>query len=473
MKPPPRLTESLELLQKGGVPAEGLLAEAERRLDRLGPRDRTVCHRYRARGDADRAWWGVAYLTKANLAVLGEPLDCGSAILSGFRAPYEATAIARLRAAGATCLGATNMDEFAMGSSGETSVHGPVEHPFLAGCVCGGSSSGSAAAVARRLVPFALGSDTGGSVRQPAAYCGLVGLKPTRGRVSRHGLVAHASSMDTVGVLATTARDARLVLEIIEGPDGLDSTLRSDLPGLRARPVRVVGAIRPEPAHADADVVANFDATVAALHADGVQVTEVELPSLDVALGAYMVLAAAESASNLARYDGSLYGAREEAPGFFDSVRRTRTRGFGSEVKLRILLGTEVLRKDHTDNALPRARQVVDRLGREVDEALRGRDALLLPTVPDVAFELGSRLGDPIAMRAADRYTVLASLLGLPAVAVPTGQDDRGAPLSVQCVAAAGEDGRALALASRIEDLAGVRVLQDEFWWPRTGELAR
>jgi aspartyl-tRNA(Asn)/glutamyl-tRNA(Gln) amidotransferase subunit A len=473
LKPPHRLAESLRRLRRGSPAAEELLHEARERLDRLGPEDRMLRAHFEVAGDVDGDWWGISYLTKANIAIQDELLDCCSAMLEGFRAPYEATVTARLRRCGASCLGSTNMDEFAMGSSGETSIHGAVEHPFLPGRVCGGSSSGAAAAVARRLVPFALGSDTGGSVRQPAAYCGLVGLKPTWGRVSRYGLVAHASSMDTVGVLSLGVEDARLVLARIEGPDGRDATVRADLDALEPGAVRAVAAVEPPSGTVSDEVLDAFARTLESLRARGVSVRTVSLPSLGAALGAYTVLAAAETASNLARYDGSLYGPRLEAASFEDSLCRTRTAAFGTEVKLRILLGTEVLRKGHTENALGRARHVVGRLAEEVGEALRRCDGMLMPTVPDVAFDLSSRLADPLAMREADRFTVVASLLGLPAVAVPCGQDSRGAPLSVQCIAARGADGRALDLATEVEDVSGVRALQDESWWPGTEEGRR
>jgi aspartyl-tRNA(Asn)/glutamyl-tRNA(Gln) amidotransferase subunit A len=467
LKPPPGLAGLLHRLGSGQTDARTSLEEARARVDGLDSQDRTLRHRFDADGEPDREWWGVPFLTKANIAVLHQPLDCGSAILEGFRAPYEATVIARLRMAGASCLGATNMDEFAMGSSGETSINGTVEHPFLKGRVCGGSSSGSAAAVARGLVPFALGSDTGGSVRQPAAYCGLVGLKPTWGRVSRHGLVAHASSLDTIGVIAASVEDAALVLERIAGPDGLDSTVRTDIPPRGRRPIDTVGVLRTATETMSPEVMENLRQVNDALRASGIRVTEICLPALDSALAAYLVIAAAEAASNLARYDGSIYGARVEAVTYEESVRETRTRGFGPEVKLRILLGTEVLRQGHTANAPGRARQIVARLDRECAAVFADHDALLMPTVPDVAFGLGTRFADPLAMREVDRFTVGPSLLGLPAVAVPSGEDADGAPLSVQCIAARGQDDRALALAGLVEEAMGSRRLREQSWWPR------
>jgi aspartyl-tRNA(Asn)/glutamyl-tRNA(Gln) amidotransferase subunit A len=434
-------------------------------VDALPQDSRIIAHRFEVEGDSAGEMYGTAYLTKANIAVEGQPLDCCSAILAGYRSPYEATVTRRLREAGVTCLGSTNMDEFAMGSSGETSVLGGPEHPWLRGRVCGGSSAGSAAAVARGVVPFALGSDTGGSVRQPAACCGLVGLKPTWGRVSRYGLVAHASSLDTIGVLARYVRDAERVLRVIEGVDRLDSTLR-DWPrpttGLR----RVAILDLPENGVSDPvqrDLARLVDQMIEA----GLEVRRIRLASLDAALGAYVVLAASEAASNLARYDGSLYGARVEAESYEHAVRSTRDRGFGPEVKLRVLLGTEVLRQGHSANALGRARAVVRRLSEEFEAALAPDDVCLLPTMPDVAFGLGTRLDDPLAMRATDRFTVLASLLGLPAVAVPSGEDEDGAPTSVQCVARRGRDDLALALGAFVERSVGVDSLRERSWVPR------
>jgi len=456
------LDERLVRLGEGGDPVAEL-EQAHQGLDSLSAAEHILAHRISDPGARDGVAYGVPYLTKANIAVAEQPLDCCSAVLAGYRSPYDATATRRLRGAGFTCLGSTNMDEFAMGSSGETSVLGAPEHPWLSGVVCGGSSSGSAAAVARGLVPFALGSDTGGSVRQPAAFCGLVGLKPTWGRVSRHGLVAHASSLDTIGVIAQTARDAGRVLTCIDGPDGVDSTLADWAhPALPARPRKFV-VPRLARDGVTSVVMANMEAVAEQLR-QVVDVEHVQLPSLADALGAYVVLAAAEAASNLARYDGSIYGARVEGATYGDTVRRTRNRGFGPEVKLRILLGTEVLRQGHTANAIARARAVVARLAREFVEAVPEDAVCLLPTVPDVAFDLGSRIDDALAMRSADRFTVLASLLGLPAVSVPSGEAARGAPLSVQCVAHRGRDDLALGLANLVEQVCGVEELQASWW---------
>lgn len=454
---------------RGGSPATELDA-ARADVRAISDESRILAHRFEVAGDAGGPLHGVSYLTKANIAVRDEPHDCCSAILEGYRAPYDATVTRRLRAAGVTCLGATNMDEFAMGSSGETSVLGAPEHPWLQGRVCGGSSSGGAAAVARRVVPFALGSDTGGSVRQPAACCGVVGLKPTWGRVSRHGLVAHASSLDTIGVIAERVCDALQVLDRIQGVDGLDSTLREwPHPVAATRPREVVVPV--VPGGSTSQIVADNLLEVAGkLHLVGIGVRGVELPSLDDALGAYVVLAAAEAASNLARFDGSIYGRRVEAKSYEESLRATRSSGFGSEVKLRILLGTEVLRQGHTANAIGRARAAVHRLNREFEAAVPEGAACLLPTMPGVAFPMGSRVDDPLAMREADRFTVLASLLGLPAVSVPSGEDDEGAPLSVQCVARRGRDDLAIGLASGVEDLLDIESLRERSWVPRMAE---
>lgn len=454
----------------GGAGEDRSLLRARERVASVPDAARILAHRFEAAGAADGPLRGAAYLTKANIAVRGEPLDCCSRVLAGYRSPFDATVTRRLREAGATCLGATNMDEFAMGSSGETSILGAPEHPWLSGRVCGGSSSGSAAAVARGVVPFALGSDTGGSVRQPASWCGVVGLKPTWGRVSRHGLVAHASSLDTIGILAGTVREAQQVLGLIEGVDGLDATLGewpeedpASLPRTVALPRLAEGALAPA-------VAASLDDVASRLEGEGWNVTRVQLPSLDAALAAYVVIAAAETASNLARFDGSIYGRRVEAETYGESVRATRSEGFGTEVKLRILLGTEVLRQGHTAKAIARARAVVQRLEREFREVVPADGVCLLPTVPRPAMVRGAHAEDPVAMRSLDRFTVPANLLGLPAVAVPSGEDDEGAPLSVQCMAHRGRDGLALGLAAAIEDLLDIPGLRSRSWRPKMTE---
>jgi aspartyl-tRNA(Asn)/glutamyl-tRNA(Gln) amidotransferase subunit A len=446
------------------------LLHARERVAAIPDAARILAHRFEVAGAPDGPLQGTAYLTKANIAVRDKPLDCCSRILEGYRSPFDATVTRRLREAGATCLGATNMDEFAMGSSGETSILGAPEHPWLSGRVCGGSSSGAAAAVARGAVPFALGSDTGGSVRQPAAWCGVVGLKPTWGRVSRHGLVAHASSLDTIGILAGTVSDAREVLGLIEGVDGLDATLREwpeedPAPLLRTvvLPRLAEGAVAPA-------VAASLEDVASRLEREGVKVSRVDLPSLDAALAAYVVIAAAETASNLARYDGSIYGRRVEAPTYEESVRATRSEGLGTEVKLRILLGTEVLRQGHTARAIARARAVVRRLADEFTQVVPADAVCLMPTVPRPAIGRGAHAGDPVAMRSLDRFTVPANLLGLPAVAVPSGEDDEGAPLSVQCMAHRGRDGLALAGAAAIEELLDIPGLRARRWRPRMVE---
>jgi aspartyl-tRNA(Asn)/glutamyl-tRNA(Gln) amidotransferase subunit A len=286
--------------------------------------------------------------------------------------------------------------------------------------------------------------------------------------VSRHGLVAHASSLDTIGVIAGDVDDAAAVLRAIAGPDGLDSTVAEFAHPIEMRPAERVAILRLEPQAVSADVASNLDEVTDALRGAGVEVREARLPSLAPALAAYVVLAAAETASNLARYDGKLYGARVEGPSYEESVARTRAAGFGEEVKLRILLGTEVLRQGHTANALGRAKALVARLRTEFEELFAGTEAILMPTVPTTAFELGSRTSDPLSMRDADRFTVGPSLVGLPAVAVPSGEGQDRAPLSVQCVAARGREDLALGLASQVEQLSGVDRWREESWWPRT-----
>ncbi|MGK7313233.1 MAG: Asp-tRNA(Asn)/Glu-tRNA(Gln) amidotransferase subunit GatA [Candidatus Longimicrobiales bacterium M2_2A_002] len=405
---------------------------------------------------------GVPVAIKDNLTTLDHPTTCGSRMLEGWRAPYEATAVRRLRAAGAVVAGKTNLDEFAMGSSTESSAFGPTRNPVDPDRVPGGSSGGSAAAVAAGLVPAALGSDTGGSVRQPAAFCGVVGLKPTYGAVSRYGLVAFASSLDQVGTLGRTVEDAALLLECIAGRDPLDST-SADRPPPELMPALGRGAdglVVGVPAEYLGDplepgVRRRVEEAAAALERAGAEVREVSLPHTELALPAYYIIAPAEASSNLARYDGVRYGLRVE-PGdgarepaeaadpaapdpAADPVRAmyaaTRSAGFGDEVKRRIMLGTFALSAGYHDEYYGRAQRVRARVAADFRATFdAGVDVLLTPTTPTPAFGLGDRTDDPYAMYGSDIYTVPASLAGLPAISVPIGEVD-GLPVGGQLIA--------------------------------------
>jgi aspartyl-tRNA(Asn)/glutamyl-tRNA(Gln) amidotransferase subunit A len=383
---------------------------------------------------------GVPVALKDNLSVAGWPLTCGSKILSGYVAPYTATAVQRLLGAGAVLLGRANMDEFAMGSSCENSAYQLTHNPWDLSRVPGGSSGGPAAAVAAGSAALGIGSDTGGSVRQPAALCGLVGVKPTWGRVSRYGLVAFASSTDQISPLARTVRDAALATSVLAGPDPNDSTCSSrpagdylsgieeGIEGLRVGVISNLDASAFDPASARV-----WKASLDRLAAAGAELVEVRVPSLDAAVAVYYVVAMSEASSNLARFDGVRYGRRvEEGESLLDLYLDSRSEGFGPEVKRRIMLGTFALSAGYQEAYYGRARGVLDRMRRELEAALEKADVIVTPTTPGAAFGLGEKVDDPLAMYLSDVFTTPASLTGLPAVAVPSGLDDQGLPLSLQ-----------------------------------------
>jgi aspartyl-tRNA(Asn)/glutamyl-tRNA(Gln) amidotransferase subunit A len=381
---------------------------------------------------------GVPLAVKDNIVCAGAPVTCGSRILGDFRSPVDAGAVARLRNAGAWVFGRTNLDEFAMGSSTEHSAFGPVRNPWDHSRVPGGSSGGSAAAVAARIVPAALGSDTGGSVRQPAAFCGIFGLKPTWGRVSRSGLVAFASSLDQIGVFATTACDCADVLSAMAGSDVADATSsRVPVDDYAAGIQRGIGGMRfgivsEALAMLDGESRANFDAAVAVIRRLGASVAEVSIPTLRSAVAVYSIVANAEASANLARFDGIRYGARTAADDLGGVYRSTRTAGFGPEVKRRIMLGTFALSSGYYDAYYGRAQKVRALMTREFDAAFNSCDLLLTPTTPGPAFALGAKTKDPLAMYLSDVFTVPANLVGIPAIAVPSGFGAEGLPLSLQ-----------------------------------------
>jgi aspartyl-tRNA(Asn)/glutamyl-tRNA(Gln) amidotransferase subunit A len=400
---------------------------------------------------------GVPVGIKDNMAVAGYPATCGSRILEGFAPGYDATAVARLKAAGAVVAGKTNLDEFAMGSSTENSAFQKTRNPWDLSRVPGGSSGGSAAAVASREVPVALGSDTGGSVRQPAALCGVVGFKPTYGRISRFGLVAFASSLDQIGPLATSVEDAARVYAAIAGPDPRDSTSAAQSPGdpvgALSRDVRGlrVGILREAMDEGpSASVVANFREAVSALASAGAIVTEVSVPRAPYASPIYYVVANAEASSNLARYDGIRYGPREEAATLEAFYSLQRTRGFGPEVKRRILLGTFVLSAGFAEAFYKRATRARALLRADFAEAFRTVDAIACPTVPGPAFRIGEKLDDPLAMYLSDIFTTPGSLAGLPAISVPSGFDG-GLPLGLQLMSAPWQEETLLAISAAYE----------------------
>ena len=384
---------------------------------------------------------GVPVALKDNLCTRGIPTTCSSKILDGWRPPYDATVVQRLRDAGAVTVGKTNLDEFAMGSSTENSAFGPTRNPHDTSRVPGGSSGGSAAAVAAGFAAVGLGSDTGGSIRQPAALCGVVGVKPTYGVVSRYGLVAFASSLDQIGPFTTTVADAALVLEVIGGHDAADSTsiplpappitatLHDGVEGLR------IGRITDLPAGADPDVVARLDVAFEALQDAGAKVVDVEVPAFTYGLTAYYLIAPAEASSNLARYDGVRYGLRVDAPDTNAMYMATREAGFGEEVKRRIMLGTYALSAGYYDAYYGKALKVRRRIADDFARAYADVDVLLTPTSPSVAFPIGDKTDNPLAMYLCDTYTIPSNLSGDPAMSVPFGTGAGGLPVGVQVLA--------------------------------------
>jgi len=406
---------------------------------------------------------GVPVAIKDNLATLELPTSCGSRMLAGWVSPFEATAVRRLREAGATIVGKTNMDEFAMGSSTEHSAFGPSRNPVDPTRAPGGSSGGSAAAVAAGIVPIALGSETGGSVRQPAAFCGIVGVKPTYGRVSRHGLVAFASSLDCVAPFGRTVDDAALALEVISGPDPLDATCADrPAPTLRMEPGRLDGLVVgiPEeyfPASLDPAVRALTDRALDALRAAGATVRPVALPHTAYAIPVYYILAPAEASANLARFDGVRYGLRVPGEGVQAMYGATRAAGFGAEVTRRILLGTYVLSAGYYDAYYRKAQEVRARITADFDRCFAdGVHVLFTPTTPTPAFALGA-ITDPYEMYLSDIYTVTANLAGIPGLSLPIGRIG-GLPVGGQLLAARFDEATMFRAAYALEATLGAEA---------------
>jgi aspartyl-tRNA(Asn)/glutamyl-tRNA(Gln) amidotransferase subunit A len=411
---------------------------------------------------AARALAGVPVAVKDNICVRGLQTSCGSRILGSYHPPYTATAVERLIAAGAVVVAKTNCDEFAMGSSNENSAFGAVHNPWDTERVPGGSSGGSAAAVAARVVPVALGSDTGGSVRQPAALCGVVGLKPTYGRVSRYGLVAFGSSLDQIGTFTLSARDAATVLSVIAGRDEHDATT-ADVPvpdyaaectgDVRGARIGVPRALFGE--GLGAEVRAAVERAIEVYRDLGAEIVDVELPHARYAIAVYYIIATAEASSNLARYDGVRYGFRaEESPELRAMYRRTREEGFGAEVKRRIMLGTYVLSSGYYDAYYLKAQQVRALIKDDFARAFAACDAIITPTAPTPAFRLGEKTDDPLAMYLNDIYTVTANLAGIPGVSVPVGLSGAGLPVGMQLLARHWDEATMLRLADAYERAA-------------------
>jgi len=429
------------------VSEESALAEAEQADKR------------RQNGDADLVT-GIPIVHKDIFCTEGVKTTCASRMLDNFIAPYDAHIVTQCKKAGMVMLGKSNMDEFAMGSSNETSFYGAVKNPWNAECVPGGSSGGSAAAVAARLTPLATGTDTGGSIRQPASLCGITGLKPTYGRVSRYGMIAFASSLDQAGPMTRNAEDAALLLNVIAGHDPRDSTclnkavpdyratLNDDIKGLKIGLPKEYFDAQLDPAIGDI-----MQQTIDDLKKAGVEFIDISLPNTELAVSAYYVVAPAEASSNLSRFDGVRYGYRcQEPKDLMDLYTRSRDEGFGPEVKRRIMVGTYALSAGYYDAYYIKAQRVRQLISEDFRQAFKKVDIILGPTSPCVAFKIGEKSDDPIAMYLSDAYTIAANLAGIPAMSVPAGML-HGLPVGVQLIGNYFEEGRLLNLAHRYQGI--------------------
>ena len=479
------IAEWRQQLERGEVSAREL---TDHHLARIEAVDSSV-HAFlevtadRARADADRMdearaagedlppLAGVPIAIKDNLCTKGIRTTCSSRMLESFVPPYESTVTDRLWRSGAVLIGKTNLDEFAMGGSTETSVFGPTANPWNTGYVPGGSSGGSAAAVAAGECMASLGSDTGGSIRQPASFCGVVGLKPTYGRVSRYGLVAFASSLDQVGPFATTVSDAAELLQAIAGEDPRDSTcLKAPVPNYREALGRSVSGLRIgvvrecfDQEGLDPQVKASVLAAADVLQSLGAELVDVSCPRFNDGIATYYVIAPSEASANLARYDGVKYGFRaEDASSLSAMTARSRAEGFGSEVQRRILIGTYALSAGYVDAYYRKAQQVRTLIRRDFETAFASVDVLLTPTAPSTAFAAGAHADDPLAMYLADLLTIPANLAGLPAINVPCGFDSNGLPIGVQLIGNVLEEPLLLQVAHQYEQSADVMSRRPE-----------
>jgi aspartyl-tRNA(Asn)/glutamyl-tRNA(Gln) amidotransferase subunit A len=408
---------------------------------------------------------GVPIAIKDVISTTGIPTTCGSRILHNYVPPYDATAVTRLAAAGAVILGKTNCDEFAMGSSNENSAYGPVRNPVARDRVPGGSSGGSAAAVAAGLAVAALGTDTGGSIRQPGAYCGIPALMPTYGRVSRYGLIAFASSLDRIGPFTTNVKDAATILAVIAGHDPSDATSAAvsiaDYVSEAQGPLAGLRIGIPDEYFAegiDPEVKAKVEAGIALLEKLGCKRVSLRMPHTEYAIATYYIVATAEASSNLARYDGVRYGLRVAGTTLMDMYRKTRENGFGPEVKRRIMLGTYALSAGYYDAYYLRAQKVRALIARDFAEAFQKVDAIITPTAPSPAFKLGEKTADPLQMYLADIYTVTGSLAGVPGISVPCGRTTDGLPVGLQIFGPHFAEGRILQMAHAFEGAGGATV---------------
>ena len=415
-----------------------------------------------AAGDALSPLAGVPVAVKDVISTRGIPTTCGSRILQGYKPAYDATAVTLLERAGAIVLGKTNCDEFAMGSSNENSAYGPVRNPVATAHVPGGSSGGSAAAVAAGLAVASLGTDTGGSIRQPGSFCGIPALNPSYGRVSRYGLIAYASSLDRIGPFAQNVRDTATVMSVIAGRDTRDATSASvpvpDYSASLGRPLHGLRIGIPDDYFGegiDPDVRRQVEAGIALLEKLGCRRVSIRMPNTEYAIAAYYIIATAEASSNLARYDGVRYGPRVSGSTLTEMYQKTRGRGFGAEVKRRIVLGTYVLSAGYYDAYYLKGQKVRTLIARDFREAFEKVDAIVTPTSPVPAFRIGERTASPLQMYLADIYTVTGSLAGAPGISVPSGKTSSGLPVGLQIYGPAFGEDRVLNLAHVFEQAGG------------------
>jgi aspartyl-tRNA(Asn)/glutamyl-tRNA(Gln) amidotransferase subunit A len=399
---------------------------------------------------------GIPLAIKDNILIKGRNASAASRILEGYKASYDADVIFKLKEQGAIFIGRTNMDEFAMGSSTENSAFGPTKNPHDVSRVPGGSSGGSAAAVAAGFCLGALGSDTGGSVRQPASFCGVVGMKPTYGIVSRSGLIAMGSSLDQIGTFTKTNEDAQIIFDSIKGHDSKDSTsLPDNFFQKDKRVAKVIGVPRNFLKEGvDEKVIDNFEKTLDSLKVKGYEIRDIELPSFKYALGVYYIIMPAEASTNLARFDGIRYGLSIDGDTNDDVYSRTRRQGFGKEVRRRVLLGTFVLSSGYVDAYYRRADSVRNLIKTDIENAFKEVDVIATPTTPTPAFKIGEKSGDPLSMYAADIFTVPVNLAGVPAISIPSGfveKDGKKLPVGFQLISPHGDDGMLFTIGSEIE----------------------
>lgn len=469
-----KISDLIGLMRNGMSSSVELTEECLRRIDELNPKlnafitlnldealkEAKLADLERKRGKTVKKLLGVPIAIKDNIITKGIRTTCGSKMLEEYIPPYNATVIERLKQEGAIIIGKTNMDEFAMGSSNEYSHFGPVKNPWDLSRVPGGSSGGSAAAVAARLIPAALGSDTGGSVRQPASLCGVTGLKPTYGRISRYGLVAFASSLDQIGIFSNYTSDCALISEVLFGKDENDSTsahedveefskdISSAPKGLRLGFVKeFLGS------GIDSEVKDAFLKVIEHFKGSGYDVQEISLPHSAYSIAAYYIIANAEASANLARYDGVRYGYRSsDAGSVSDMYLATRSEGFGQEVKRRIMLGTFVLSSGYYDAYYSKAQKVRTLIKNDFDRAFQRVDVILSPTSPSCAFKLGDKMDNPLQMYLCDIYTTSVNLAGLPALSLPCGYSQSGLPIGLQLCGRAFGEGTLFKLASSYEN---------------------